>query len=116
MKLRHAHHYFERCLRVAEAIGDQAAEGEAQRNLGTIAVAEGDYTAATRALNAALQSLPTPRAPLVEILLHTNLGIAHYALEEFPAARTHFTAGIKACEAVDLFAVYILSPRACLTG
>lgn len=91
---------FERCLRVAEAIGDQAAEGEAQRNLGTIAIAEGDYASATRALSAALQSLPTPRPPLVEVLLHTNLGIAHYALEEFPAARTHFTAGIKACEAI----------------
>ncbi len=91
---------FERCLRVAVELGDQFAEGEAQRNLGTIAVAEGDYVSATRALSGALQSLPLPRPPLVEVLLHTNLGIAHYALDEFPAARTHFTAGIKACEAV----------------
>ncbi|WP_309709088.1 hypothetical protein, partial [Armatimonas sp.] len=91
---------FERRLAVAEALGDLPAQTEAQRNLGTLAIAEGNYIAARESLGAALQNLPTPRPALIEILLHSNLGVVNYALDELDAAREHFTAGIALCESI----------------
>jgi predicted ATPase len=91
---------FERRLAVAEALGDVPAQAEAQRNLGTLAIAEGNYVAARESLGAALQNLPNPRPALVEILLHSNLGVVNYALDELDAAWEHFTAGIALCERI----------------
>lgn len=92
--VRLARHYFERCAKVAEALGDRAALAEAQRNLGTIAVAEGSYTAAREALGAALENLTDGQAPLIRLFLHSNLGVTHYALEELDEAEHHFRTGL----------------------
>jgi predicted ATPase/Flp pilus assembly protein TadD len=99
-ELTKAKHCFERRLTVAEALNDLPAQAEAQRNLGTLAIAEGNYVAARASLSAALQNLPTSRPTLVEILLRSNLGVVSYALGERDTAKEHFRAGIALGESV----------------
>lgn len=95
-----ARHNFERRLAVAQALGNVTGIAESQRNLGTIAVAEGNFHEACAAFAQALTSAETQGNQEVIAMMHTNLGVTRYALGELNTAAEHFRAGIQVGEAL----------------
>jgi tetratricopeptide (TPR) repeat protein len=97
-----ANAYFQRAMECYKQLGDDAGTADALINIGNTQSARGDPRSAIASWGDACTIIESKGAPHQLALIQNNMGIAHFNLREFPAARQCYLRARELCTQLEM--------------